>query len=129
MDPKKIVFSISFLLLITSCNLKGLEVYEMKFCPPEIEKEAKEVLGIESYKISLNVLLDRLDERGIDYEESSIDSEPLNCKEYLKLENSISYKVYAGYDEKNEFVRSYLVVFDEDRMLRYIDKRYMYHSL
>lgn len=100
----------------------------MKFCPPEIEKEAKEVLGIESDKMSLIDLFDRLEERGIGFEESPVDSEPLNCKEYKKLVNSISYKVYASYDENKEFVRSYLIVFDENRMVRYIDKRHMYRS-
>jgi hypothetical protein len=41
----------------------------------------------------------------------------------------VSYKVYAGYDEKKEFVRSYLVVADENNIVRYIDKRHMYRAL
>jgi hypothetical protein len=127
---KIVIFSTSLFILIVSCSSTPIEASEMEFCPVEIEKEAREILGIKAVdKISLEDLFKNLKERKIEFEESPIDNTPLNCKSYQKLKNSVSYKVYAGYDEKKEFVRSYLVVADENNIVRYIDKRHMYRAL
>ncbi len=102
----------------------------MNFCPSSAEKEARNVLGIGDgeAEIDLTSLLRRLDAKGLVYEMVKADDKPINCEGAIDFEGSVAYKVYAGFDESNQYVRSYLIVADGKGMVRYVDRRHMYRA-
>ena len=113
---------------LVGCNSK--EVIALEFCPPEIETEARETLGLKSKdSVSLSELLAKAEELGLSFESYKHDNKPLHCKAEDLGNNYISYMIYGGFNETKEYKKAYLVIGESlESDVLYIDKRYMYKA-
>lgn len=101
----------------------------LRFCPADEEADARDVLNLsDDASLELDDLLARAASLGYKFEVAKVDNTLRKCASAEVILEAITYKIYAGFDQTNTFVRNYLVVAESSGTVRYIEARHSYRA-
>jgi hypothetical protein len=117
------------LVIMMACSPMAANANLVSFCPADEEADIRRVLDFDDESdLELDGLLTRALSLGYTYEVVNGDNIPSKCTDVELVSEAITYKIYAGFDETNRFVRNYLVVADPSGIVRYIETRHSFRA-